>query len=386
MTVRIINARFPENQDLQQIEIDSEGKIRTIAPLEFLGLEAMAETSVKTIDLAGDWLSLGGIDLQINGGLGLAFPDLELDNLSKLERICDFLWFEGIDGFLPTIVTTSVENIKRSLAAIARYSELQTATSNTAKVLGAHLEGPFLNPKKRGAHPQQYLLPLTIDNIERVLGEYSQIVKIITLAPELDDSDRAIAYLVERGIVVSLGHSLATAKVARKAFKRGASMITHAFNAMTGLHHRQPGLLGAGLIDPNIFCGIIADGNHVCPTMLKILMRASHPGGIFLVSDALAPLGLPDGVYPWDDREIEVVKGTAKLADGTLAGTTLPLLAGVKNLAEWDICDAATAIATATEAPRKAISLPSMAVGQPANFLRWRWHENKLSWSRLNLI
>ncbi|WP_036485978.1 N-acetylglucosamine-6-phosphate deacetylase [Myxosarcina sp. GI1] len=385
MSVRIINARFPKNPDLQQIEIDSKGIICAINPIEFLGIETLNETSERTIDIAGDWLSLGGVDLQINGGLGLAFPDLELSHLAKLDKICSFLWSQGIDGFLPTIVTTSVEKIQRSLVTIAKFIDEQTTVANTAKVLGVHLEGPFLNYEKRGAHPQQHLLPLTIENIKQVLGDYSQLIKVITLAPELDKSDRAIEYLVERGIVVSLGHSLATAAIARTAFARGASMVTHAFNAMPGLHHRQPGLLGEAIMNPKVHCGLIADGNHICPTMLKILLRASNEEGIFLVSDALAPIGLPDGVYPWDEREIKVTNGTAKLADGTLAGTTLPLLAGVKNLAEWGICNVESAIATATESPRKAIALPGLAVGQPANLLRWHWQENNLSWSRLDL-
>lgn len=383
--VRIINARLPSSPNLHQIEIDSRGRIRTVISSE---LETIQKTTFnRTIDLAGDWLSLGGIDLQINGGLGLAFPDLELKDLARLSKICDFLWLQGIDSFLPTIVTTSVEKIQRSLAVITKFIELQTATPNTAKVLGVHLEGPFLNPQKRGAHPARHLLPLNIENIKQVLGDYAETVKIITLAPELDKDNRGIDYLIARGITVSLGHSLATAEQAKIAFESGASMVTHAFNAMPGLHHRQPGLLGEAIINPNVFCGFIADGNHVCPTMLKILMRASNSDRhVFLVSDALAPIGLPDGIYPWDEREIEVVKGTAKLTDKTLAGTTLPLLAGVKNLAEWGICDVATAIATATESPRKAIGLPHLIIGQTANLLRWHWDEARqhLSWSRLD--
>ncbi len=381
--VRIINARLLSNPNLQHIEIDSAGIIRTVTSLE---LETTRKTtSEQLIDLAGDWLTLGGIDLQINGGLGLAFPDLEVRDLDRLEKICDFLWLQGIDGFLPTIVTTSVEKIQRSLLAIARFIELQTTRLSTARVLGVHLEGPFLNHQKRGAHPAQYLLPLTIENVKQVLGDYSQIVKIITLAPELADDDQAIDYLVSKGITISLGHSLATAERAKVAFDRGATMVTHAFNAMPSLHHRQPGLLAEAIINPKVFCGLIADGNHVCPTMLKILFRASNNLGIFLVSDALAPIGLPDGIYPWDEREIEVIEGTAKLRDGTLAGTTLPLLVGVKNLAQWDVCNLETAIATATEFPRKAIGLPCLAVGQPANLLRWHWEEAKqnLTWSRL---
>ena len=374
----IINARIVGDRGIQQIAIENR-IIKVIAPQ----LDLPATT---LIDLAGDWLSLGGIDLQINGGLGLAFPDLELEDLPKLKQICDFLWQQGVDGFLPTIVTTAVEKIQRSLSTIARFMTAQEDTSSTAKVLGVHLEGPFLNHQKRGAHPEQYLLPLTIENIKRTLGEYSHIVRVITLAPELDSSNSAIAYLRNRDITVSLGHSLATASQAKQAFDRGASMVTHAFNAMPGLHHRQPGLLGEAIVNPNIYCGLIADGHHICPTMLEIILKASdYDKGIFLVSDAFSPMGLPDGVYPWDEREITVTEGTARLPDGTLSGTSLPLLTGVENLVLWG-CDPDKAIAMATESPRKAIDLPGIAISQPANLLRWHLKQDRqISWSRINL-
>ncbi|MGK7949400.1 MAG: N-acetylglucosamine-6-phosphate deacetylase [Xenococcaceae cyanobacterium] len=382
-SVVLTNARLPGYPGLHDIEIDGSGLIQTIVSHQNSNTQT---TNKQIIDLQGDWLSLGGIDLQINGGLGLAFPDLELKDREKLELICNFLWQQGIDGFLPTIVTTSLEKIQRSLWVIAEFMNQQKEKKLTAKILGVHLEGPFLNYQKRGAHPAEYLLPLNLETVKQVLGNYSEIVKIITLAPELDSTDEVISYLCSLGIIVSLGHSTATAQQAKKAFKLGASMVTHAFNAMPSLHHRQPGLLGEAIVNSNVYCGLIADGNHVCPTMLEILLKASnYERGIFLVSDALAPIGLDDGIYPWDEREITVSNGTARLADGTLAGTTLPLLVGVQNLVEWGICSLENAIALATESPRKAISLPDLGVGRSANLLRWHWDESKpsLTWQRL---
>ena len=382
-SVVLTNACLLGYPGLHDVEIDGSGLIQTIVSHQKSNSQTINK---QTIDLQGDWLSLGGIDLQINGGLGLAFPDLELKDRDKLELICNFLWQQGIDGFLPTIVTTSLEKIQRSLWVIAEFMNQQKEKKLTAKILGVHLEGPFLNYQKRGAHPPEYLLPLNLETVKQVLGNYLEIVKIITLAPELDSKDEVIPYLQSLGIIVSLGHSLATAQQAKKAFKLGASMVTHAFNAMPSLHHRQPGLLGEAIINSNVYCGLIADGNHVCPTMLEILLKASnYERGIFLVSDALAPIGLDDGIYPWDNREITVSNGTARLADGTLAGTTLPLLVGVKNLVEWGICSLENAIALATESPRKAISLPGISVRQPANLLRWHWDETKpaLTWQRL---
>jgi len=377
--VDIINARVPGYKDLQMLLVNHEGIIEQILPMGTVGVHSRT----ALLDVAGDWISLGGVDLQINGALGLAFPDLTAENAHILQKIRQFLWDVGVDAFLPTLVTTSVENIQRSLAIIADIIPSQQAGS---MILGVHLEGPFLNFQKRGAHPAEYLLPLTVDEVKRVLGNYAHVVKVITLAPELDFTGEVIPYLRSLGIIVSLGHSQATSAQAQRAFEEGATMVTHAFNAMPGLHHREPGLLGAAITNPDVMCGFIADGKHVSPTMLQILLRASYEEkGLFLVSDALAPLGLPDGVYPWDSRQIEVKNGTAQLADGTLSGTTLPLLVGVQNLLKWGVCEVESAIALATNAPRQAIGLPGIAKSQPANLLRWHWDEitKKLTWQRL---
>ncbi|MHC5744686.1 MAG: N-acetylglucosamine-6-phosphate deacetylase [Nostoc sp.] len=376
--VDIINARVPGYKDLQMLLVNQEGIIEQILPMGAI----KADRCASVIDVAGDWISLGGVDLQINGALGLAFPDLTAENAHVLQKIRKFLWDVGVDGFLPTLVTTSVEKIQRSLAVIADIIPCKQAG---AKILGVHLEGPFLNYQKRGAHPAEYLLSLTNDEVKRVLGDYAHIVKVITLAPELDPTGEVIPYLRSLGITVSLGHSQATSAQAQLAFELGATMVTHAFNAMPPLHHREPGLLGAAITHPDVMCGFIADGEHVSPTMLQILLRASYQEkGLFLVSDALSPLGLPDGVYPWDSRQIEVKNGTARLADGTLSGTTLPLLVGVQNLVKWGICDVDTAILLATDAPRQAIGLPGIAKIQPANLLRWHWDEatKELTWQR----
>jgi N-acetylglucosamine-6-phosphate deacetylase len=386
--VDLINGRVYGYNGLQRISIDQAGMVQEIVSMDAVKQpladisKSTPQNDLQTWDLAGDWVSRGGIDLQINGGLGLAFPDLTENDLGKLQEICDFLWNQGVDEFLPTLVTTAVEKVGRSLSLITNFMNQQEKTS--AKILGVHLEGPFLNPQKRGAHPADYLLPLTLPEVKRVLGDRAATVKIITLAPELDQTGEVIPYLKSLGIIVSLGHSQATAAQAQRAFDQGATMVTHAFNAMPGLHHREPGLLGAAIAHPQVMCGFIADGEHVVPMMLDILLKASRGRGNFLVSDALSPLGLPDGVYPWDTRQIEVMQGTARLADGTLSGTTLPLLVGVQNLVQWGIADVEEAIALATVAPRLAIGLPSSLIGQPANLLRWSFPEFKdLTWQRL---
>lgn len=371
-SLTILNVRLIGQEGLHRITIAAN----RIAAIDSMRSPRVSIATAQSIDAAGDWVTLGGIDLQINGALGLAFPEVRSSDLDKLDKICKFLWDQGVDGFLPTIVTTSVENIQRSLSVFADYK------STDANILGVHLEGPFLNPAKRGAHPQEYLLPLSIDSVKRVLGDYASLVKVITLAPELDPSGEVIEYLRSLNITVSLGHSLATAEQAQRAIAQGATMVTHAFNAMPPLHHREPGMLAAALLSDRVHCGFIADGQHIHPLMLELLLRSGNH--LFLVSDALAPLGLGDGRYPWDTREIEVAAGTARLLDGTLSGTTLPLLVGAQNLVQWGICEPEEAIALATVAPRQAIGLPGLKVGQPASLLRWQCGET-LEWQRIVL-
>ncbi len=382
--VTVVNARLHGYADPQQIIINDQGIIEEISRFS-LGKTNLGNSTI--LDVQEDWISLGGVDLQINGGLGLDFTLLRAKNMNHLHKICQYLWENGVDAFLPTLVTTAVGNIQRSLSVIDDFMAIQAANPSTsAKILGVHLEGPFLNYEKRGAHPAQHLLTPSLETVQWVLDRFASLVKIMTLAPELDPMNEVIPYLRSLGIVVSLGHSQASVKDARKAFELGATMVTHAFNAMPPLHHRRPGLLGEAMLTSGVYCGLIADGQHVSPLMINILLRASHyDQGVFLVSDALAPIGLEDGVYPWDNRQIEVKKGTARLADRTLAGTTLPLLNGVQNLVKWGVCGVGEAIAMATEAPRKVLGLSGMSVGQPANLLRWQQTESGLSWQRLSV-
>lgn len=345
----------------QQIQL-TNGKVTAI------GTDLIPADCPDVLDFGGDYLSLGGVDLQINGALGIPFPWLKTPE--PLPKIGRYLWQAGIDAYAPTIVTAPLEEIHTALRVIHQYEP--DGQEPEAKILGVHLEGPFLNPQKRGAHPQSHLQPLTLERVQTVLGEFSDTVQILTLAPELDPSGEVLPYLRQLGITSSLGHSMATLEEAQAAFDAGATMITHAFNAMPPLHHREPGLLAAALTDQRVWCGVIGDGVHVHPQMLKLLWQCAGDR-LFLVSDALAPLGLGDGIYPWDQRHIEVKNGTARLEDGTLCGTTVPLLTMVGRLVDWGVCDFEAALTLATLNPRRAIGLTTVLLGQPvSHLLRWR--------------
>lgn len=380
---RLIHARLPKYDGLQDLWIEDR-RITTIVPSDHPDPSDPEDLPPIQLDLQGDWLSLGGMDLQINGALGLAFPDVTIDSQEKIHEINQFLWNQGVDAYCPTIVTAPLHQIQTALAGFTAV-QAQPHQPQQATIAGIHLEGPFLNPAKRGAHPEEHILPLTIDNLKRVLGDYASLVKIITLAPEMEIGTGAIDYLQSLNITVSLGHSLATAEQAHLAFTQGATMVTHAFNAMPSLHHRSPGLLGSAIVNPAVTCGFIADGEHIRPLMIEILMRASeYDRGLFLVSDALSPLGLPDGLYPWDRRTIEVKQGTARLADGTLSGTTLGLLVGVQNLMNWKLCDLEQSIAMATITPRQAIQWDSNIAQAKDALLHWS-SQQPGTWQRLIL-
>ncbi|WP_159783351.1 N-acetylglucosamine-6-phosphate deacetylase [Sodalinema gerasimenkoae] len=387
MAVTIIRGNVPgykgpegTSSGTQQIALECD-HITAITPIP--DSEPSPGNQDTCLDCGQDWISLGGCDLQINGALGLAFPDVTPETLPELDTIGRYLWQAGIDEYLPTLVTTSLEKFQGALKVFEGFMKEQSPAGFAAQVLGLHLEGPCLNPNKRGAHPQEFLLPLSPETLEQVLGPFSGIVRIMTVAPELDPTGGAIAQLQSQGIHVSLGHSLANAAQANQAFDQGAHLVTHAFNAMPGLHHREPGLLGAALVRPGVSCGVIADGEHICPTMLQLLLRAAADH-LFLVSDALAPLGLPNGTYPWDSRQIHVTQGTARLPDGTLAGTTRSLLEGALNLVNWGLCDIETAISLATIAPRRALGRPSGLMGASVQqLLRWQQVDGQWQCQRL---
>lgn len=336
-------------------------------------------------DWQGDWLSPGGVDLQINGGLGLPFPDLEPGQLPRLLDLLEHLWADGVEAICPTLVTCAVEPLRQALAVLdeARHQH----RPGRCRLLGAHLEGPFLAPERRGAHPAEHLAAPTAAALDARIGGFEDGIALVTLAPELPGAAAVIEALHDRGVVVCLGHSTADELAARTAFDRGVTMLTHAFNAMPGLHHRAPGPVGAALDRPEVSLGLIADGVHVVPTMAVLLQRLM-PDQVVLVSDALAPYGLPPGEYPWDRRTIRVQNGSCRLPDGTLAGTTLGLLDGAVRLAGWTGDDGA-AIRAATLLPRRVLGDPrtpvELLIGRPlVETLRWhRPADGPLGWCRL---
>lgn len=377
------NVRLPQArrcshgaQQRWRIGLDDDNLITLVEPLPE-GSRAAGD------DWGGDWLSPAGVDLQINGGLGLAFPELTGADLPQLERLLELLWRDGVEAICPTLVTCGVAPLRQALAVLAQAREGHRP--GRCQLLGAHLEGPFLEPTRRGAHPAQHLAaPSLAALLERING-FEDDIDLVTLAPELDGAAEVIAALAERGIVVSLGHSAASETQAEEAFERGVTMLTHAFNAMPDMHRRAPGPVAAAALRGDVAIGLIADGVHVAPTMAVLLQRLA-PEQVVLVSDALAPYGLGEGQHRWDERLLIVQDGSCRLQDGTLAGVTLPLLEGVRRLAQWT-GEPGRAIAAATVLPRRVLgddrSLPQLLLGTPlVETLRWQAGAEELTWQR----
>jgi len=300
------------------------------------------------IDATGLILAPGFIDLQVNG----AFGDDVTDDPAVIWRVAGKLPRYGVTSFLPTIITSPLEKIAAGRKIVTQG---RPAGFHGARPLGLHVEGPFLNPQKKGAHNPAYLrLPDVA-----VVAEWSPEtgVRLVTLAPELPGALDVIAALSSRGVLVSEGHSMATYEQAEAGFDAGARYGTHLFNAMPALGHRDPGLPGALLTDDRATVGFIADLVHTHPSVIALVWRTLGAARLNLVTDAMAALGMPAGKHRLGNYDVTVDATSARLANGTLAGSILSLDQAVRNLVEITGCSLADALPTVTTTPAKAIGL-----------------------------
>ena len=270
----------------------------------------------------GDLVLPGFIDLQVNGGFGINVAQASAEDLA---RLAEALTHGGTTSFLAALITAPLDRIQRADATVVQAMDAEAESgecgSPAAAILGVHLEGPFISPRCLGIHPALNLEPRG-DALEHVLG--LKAVRLLTIAPELDGACDAIRRLVVRGVVVSLGHSYATADEAERALAAGARMFTHLFNAMRPLHHRDPGIVGAALRAPSAMVAVIADGVHVHPELLQIVYRLRGADGIILTTDRV------------DDTRSENQAGAAAAGavfDGVrLAGSTISMLDAVRTM------------------------------------------------------
>lgn len=309
--------------------------------------------AVEPSEHAGDDYILPGlIDLQVNGSHGV---DVMTASADGLLRISKNLRAEGTTGWLPTAITSPIDRIERVNRSVDEAATAQSGNAGAepaASILGMHLEGPFISPLRLGAHPKFNLEPAG-EALEQVLA--LSRLRLLTLAPELPSALDAIPRLCARGVAVSLGHTDATLEQAEAGVAAGARMFTHLFNAMRPMRHRDPGVIAAALLPSAAIPAVIPDAVHVHPAMLRLVYRLRGAAGMILTTDKIGLAGAPGASTSLGGVRIKVDGGAARLDDGTLAGSVISMLAGVRMMVE-------KAGVTVGEAAR-------MAAGNPASML-----------------
>lgn len=279
----------------------------------------------ERLDGGGAWLLPGMIDLHVHGAVGVEAMDATADSLAKMAR---FYAQHGVTSFLPTTWTDSRERITAALACIA---SMVGRVEGGAEILGAHVEGPYLNPARCGAQDSRNIRRAERDEALAFLD--TGTVRLLALAPEYAENEWLVRECARRGIAVSAAHTDATYADMGRAVSLGVTQTTHTYNAMRGLHHREPGTLGAALTMPQLRCELVADNVHVHPAAQKLLWMAKGRDGVILITDAVRAAGLPKGAtYEQDGRRV-VVSDAAYLPDGTLAGSATTMDRALANFA-----------------------------------------------------
>jgi len=316
------------------------------------GRSAMELPAGRHLDFPGCVLAPGLIDIHIHGGAGHDVMEADAPGLAAMEN---GLLRSGVTAYVPTTVTAPMERLLSSLDRLGKYIS-QKNSSNGVRSLGIHLEGPFISHAKRGVHPTADLLPPSPTLLERFWQASHGAIRIITIAPELPGAIETISHARKLGIIVSLGHSNANAAETQAAVAAGAAHVTHTFNAMRPLDHREPGILGVALSDARLTADIIADGIHVAPEVLELFIKAKGVEGAILITDAISATGMPDGNYRLGEMEVAVRDGRCE-REGTLAGSVLTLDRAVRNIAAYAGIPLQEAVRLATLNPARRLAM-----------------------------
>lgn len=312
------------------------------------GFKPSEGSEATIIDARGKTVAPGFIDIHVHGGDGHDTMDA---TPQAIQGMAQFFASHGVIGFLPTTVTAPKEAI---LTAIENAALCQREQVGGAQVLGVHLEGPYISPSKPGAQPVRFIRPADPD-------EYCEFfawdnVRLITLAPEISENKELIAYAVQQGATVAVGHSAASYDEVLAAVSLGLSHSIHTFNGMGGLHHREPGTVGAVLTCDEITAEVIADNIHIHPAVIKLLVRAKGVERTVLMTDAIRAAGMSDGTYDLGGQLVTVKESVARIATGSLAGSTLTMDRAVRNAM-------AAAGLSLAEALRMASYNPALVIG-----------------------
>lgn len=338
----IINANIiVDHNILREHCILFDKKIIAVCERNALSAEQVSEV----IDAEGRFLSAGFIDIHIHGCAGMDTMD---EDEKSLETISRNLTSTGVTAFLPTTMTMPENRIEQALKNVRKAMQEQSG----AEILGCHLEGPFINKNAKGAHDETYIIEPYFNFIE----SYSEIVKIVTLAPEIPGSELFIKKCRESNIIVSVGHTQATYDQAMEAVRNGAQLFTHTFNAMAPLHHRNPGAVGAAL-DSEASCELIVDNIHVHPAVQRIVLKSKGTERVILITDAMMACLMAEGVYNLGGQQVTVKGNEVRLANGHLAGSILTLNRAVRNVMHNTGLDIQDAVRMVTENPAKLLGI-----------------------------
>ena len=287
----------------------SEGKIAAVEE----GIVPESASAPSSHSFNGAWLGPGFIDIHVHGSDGVDVMETDEDGLRKLAR---FFARHGVTSFLVGTYTLERKRILETLRLVEKTGERVTGGAN---ILGVYMEGPFLNPEKKGAHRENLLRAIDREEVAEYLD--TGVVRALVVAPELADADWLMHELGRRGITAVAGHTNATYSQIEHGMEQGVTAITHTFNGMRGLHHREPGAAGAALLLDGLTCELIADGMHIAPELMPLFWRMKGPDKIALITDANQAGGLPDGKYKSVDRDIVVKDGVGRLPDGTISSS-----------------------------------------------------------------
>ncbi|MDO9379716.1 MAG: N-acetylglucosamine-6-phosphate deacetylase [Nocardioidaceae bacterium] len=322
--------------------------------------------------LADGHLVPGLVDAQLNGAFGTDFADA---SPADFARIAHELTATGTTSVVPTFITAPVDELVTLLGSYGRVRS--TAPGDGARLLPCHVEGPFLSSRRRGAHREHLLVDPTSDLVRALVEASPGDLGYVTLAPERDGAIDAVRQLATAGVAVAVGHSDAGDDVVRAAADAGATLVTHLYNAQRPLHHRDPGVVGAGLADPRLTLGLIVDLHHVEPTAVRLAFAAAG-GRVMLVTDAVAALGMPPGTYELGGEALTVADGSPPLrADGTIAGSAVRMDDAVAHTVSCGI-DLATAVDAATRVPADALGRPDLGRLSPGTLADLVWLDDGL--------
>ncbi|NLY30541.1 MAG: N-acetylglucosamine-6-phosphate deacetylase [Firmicutes bacterium] len=331
--------------------------------ISYAGSSEHAPLDVNPVlDAEGAYITPGLIDIHVHGGGGGDVMDGTAEALDLMGQTFA-RW--GTTAFLPATVTAGHRETLQAVAAVKEAAEKGTGG---AQVLGIHLEGPYIDIGKRGAHHPDYVRSPSLEELEEIWRAAGPLLKLVTLAPEQEGAEAVIRQLRSWDVTVAIGHSNATYEQVMAAHLWGASHICHMFNAMRGLHHREPGVVGAALTCDGFSVELICDGVHVHQAAMDLVLRAKGPDKVVLITDTMRAMGLPEGKYQLGGLDIEVTKEAARLLTGELAGSTLSMAKAVKNAVEMLGVSVPEAIRMASYNPARTIGIShrkgSLTVGK----------------------